>query len=102
MGRKSTAPRSATPNSPTDHPPIRPSFLSSITPPPDLATHVVADQQRAVRQHQQTHRPVPARAVGALPAANEIIDPRRAPAAAVHVHAYDFRTGRDGPVPGAV
>src|SRR5882762_7320805 len=82
--------------------PLPPLSLPSISDPPDLSTHVVADQQRAVRQHQQTHRPAPARSVWALPAANEIIDPRRAPAAAVHVHAYDLRTGRGGPVPGAV
>src|SRR6266542_2408913 len=90
----------------TTHPTIRrsvdPPFLPSISHPPDLATHVVAHQQRAVRQDQQANRPAPARAVGALPAYDEVFDAGGAPATAVHLHAHDLGAGRDGPVPGPV
>src|SRR6266536_2294823 len=90
----------------TTHPTIRrsvdPPFLPSISHPPDLATHVVAHQQRAVRQDQQANRPAPARAAGALPAYDEVFDAGGAPATAVHLHAHDLGAGRDGPVPGPV
>src|SRR5712691_7651782 len=73
--RKTAAPKANVPhNKPTDRPTVRPSdALPSISHPPDLATRVVAHQQRPVRQHEETHGPSPPLAVGTLPAHDEIL-----------------------------
>src|SRR5437762_12134555 len=102
MGRKATAPRSATPHSPTAHPPIRPSFLPSISHPPDFSTQVVTDQQGSVGKHQQADRPAPALAVRALPPDDEIFHAHRAMPAAIDLDAHDLGPRRDGAIPRAV
>src|SRR5438876_126780 len=76
--------------------------LPPIAHPPDLSAHVVAHQQRAVRQHQETDRPTPARTIGALPTDNEILHTHRAAPTAVHLDAHDLRPGRHGAIPRAV
>src|SRR6266446_2253358 len=99
MGRKSTAPKSAAPNSPTAHPPIRPSFLPLISHPPDLAANVITHQQCPIRHHQQGYGPSPPLAVGTLPAHDEILYSNRAMPAAVHLDAHNLGTGRHAAIP---
>src|SRR5439155_19451083 len=67
--------------------------LPPIAHPPDLSAHVVPHQQRAVRQHQETDRPTPARTSGALPTDNAILQTHRAAPTPVHLYAPDVRPG---------
>src|SRR3954468_23811452 len=101
MGRKTTAPTSATPNSPTAHPPIRPSLLPRISHPPDLSAAVVAHEQGSVRKNQQAHGAPPTLDVGALPPHDEILHSCRAASIAVHVDPHDFCARRNRTIPRA-
>src|SRR5437899_703590 len=59
--RDAPPPRIAPTTRPTARPPDRQTALLSIAHPPDPPGHVVADQQRAVGHHEQSHRPAPTR-----------------------------------------
>src|SRR5438477_485068 len=54
--------------------------LFPIAHPPDPIARVVGDQQGAVRRDDEPDRAPPARAVGQLPAGDEVLDRRRPPA----------------------
>src|SRR2546422_4242364 len=74
--------------------------LRSITHPPDPIPLVVSDQQCAVRRHDDPDRTPPARAVGKLPAGDEVLDRGRPPV--LHPDAHERRARWHGTVPGAV
>src|SRR5262245_276575 len=93
-----TTPTAIAANRPTG----RPTVLPSITHPPDLSAVIITDQQGPIRQNEQTDWPSPARTVGTLPADNEILNPHRAPAAAVDPHADNLGARRHRAVPGTV
>src|SRR5205814_5502375 len=77
------------PTRPTVRPTVRPSDLGSIAHPPDPIARVVGDQQGTVRRDDEPDRATPARAVGQLPAGDEVLDGRRPPA--LHTDAHHFR-----------
>src|SRR5919108_733924 len=81
-------------------PPPTSTDLVSIAHPPDPIARVIAHKQRSIRQHQQTDRSAPARAVSELPPRDEVFAPRRSPAG--DMHADDLRSRRHGTVPGTV
>src|SRR5437762_13901494 len=88
------------PTRPTVRPTVRLSDLGSIAHPPDPIARVVGDQQGTVRRDDEPDRATPARAVGQLPAGDEVLDGRRPPA--LHTDAHHFRARRRAAVPGAV
>src|SRR6266550_6611140 len=88
--RDAPPPRIAPTTRPTARPPDRQTALLAIAHPPDPPAHVVADQQRTVGHHEQSHRPAPARAVAQLPAGDEIF--HRGRDAALHAHPHDLRS----------
>src|SRR5215468_10927318 len=75
------------------HPPIRQSALFAIRHSPDLPTHVVRDQDRAVGQREHRHRATPPRPVGELPPGDEVFD--RDWFAVLYLHVDDLRAGGD-------
>src|ERR1043166_6397256 len=79
--------------------PLPPLFSPPITPPPDLAAHVVAHQQRAIRKNQLTNRPPPSRAIGKLPAGDEVVHTDRALTARIHVNPHALAPARHTAVP---
>src|SRR6267378_5141688 len=79
--------------------PLPPLLLPSISHPPDLAAVVVTDQERAIRRDENTDRPPPARAVGTLPAIDELVYAHRAMPTTVDLDPHDFRTCRGRTVP---
>src|SRR5258705_455896 len=99
-GRKKAA--ASTTIAPHTRPPVTALYrpLPPIRHPPDLAAHVVADEQRAIRRHNDAHRPAPARAVGTLPPSDEIVDRRGF--AIDHLHPHDLVPCGDRAVPRAV
>src|SRR6266566_4929433 len=76
--------------------------LPPISDPPDFPTHVVTHQQGSIRQHQETNRAAPARAVRSLPPHDEVFHPHGAPAATVDLDPHDFGARRDAAVPRTV
>src|SRR2546426_7201058 len=74
--------------------------LRSIAHPPDPTSLVVSDQQGAVRRDDDPDRTPPARAVGKLPAGDEVLDRGRPPVQ--HADAHELRARWHGTVPGAV
>src|SRR6266566_342090 len=76
--------------------------LASISHPPDFVAAIVTHEQRSIRKHQEPDRPPPARAIGTLPADNEILHTHRTMAGAVYFDAHDLRPGRHRPIPRAV
>src|SRR2546425_6606787 len=82
--------------------PKAPTLLVSIGDPRDFSAHIVAQQERPVWHDEQADGATPARTIGKLPPNDEVLDPGRSTAAAVHAHADDFGSGWDGSVPGAV
>src|SRR2546426_5999053 len=82
--------------------PLPPLLLPPIAHPPDLSAHIVAHKQRPVRHHEETHGSSPTRAVGTLPADDEIIHPYGAAPTAVHLDPHDLCSRRDGAIPRAV
>src|SRR6266550_3412150 len=81
---------------------LAPTFavLVPIRHPPDLPTHVVAHQQRAIRSHNDAHRTAPARPVGPLPSGDEIVD--RDGAAVLYVDAHHLVARGHRAIPGTV
>src|SRR6267143_1392813 len=79
--------------------PLPPLLLPSISHPPDLAAVVVTDQERAIRRDENSDRPSPARAIGTLPAIDELLYAHRATPTTVDHDPHDFRTCRDRAVP---
>src|SRR6266853_783170 len=67
-------PSKAPPKRPTASAPVHHAALSAIRNPPDPTAGVIADQERPVGRHEYCHRAAPARAVGELPAGDEIFD----------------------------
>src|SRR5256712_4224198 len=87
------------------HRPVPPTIARShplrpIAPPPDPIPLVVGDQQGAVRRDDDPDRTAPARAVGQLPAGDEVFDRRRPPV--LHADAHDLRARWHGTIPGTV
>src|SRR5437016_12610622 len=66
--------------------------LFPIAHPPDPIARVVGDQQGAVRRDDEPDRAPQARAVGQLPAGDEVLDRRRPPA--LPTDAHDFTPPR--------
>src|SRR6267378_545467 len=79
--------------------PLPPLLLPSISHPPDLAAVVVTDQERAIRRDENSDRPSPARAIGTLPAIDELLYAHRATPTTIDHDPHDFRTCRDRAVP---
>src|SRR5712691_220991 len=74
--------------------------LRSIAHLPDPTSLVISDQQGAIRRHDDPDRTPPARAVGKLPAGDEVLDRGRPPV--LHVYAHQLRARWHGTVPRAV
>src|SRR2546425_11881863 len=66
--------------------------LRSITHPPDPIPLVVSDQQCAVRRHDDPDRTPPARAVGKLPAGDEVLDRGRPPVLRSEEHTSELQS----------
>src|SRR5438094_9225365 len=81
-------------------PPRTSTALFPITHPPDPIACVIRDQQGAVRRDDEPDGTPPARAVGQLPAGDEVQGGGRP--AALHADAHDLRARRHAAVPGAV